>query len=202
MKKFLLAAVATLLFANYISAQAYEGILKVKKVEEPAIIMVYNYPADVVENAFKARLADMRLKGDKSKGFLVYSRSIINEVAPTPLDYSFKFDENGKKGKETTTVYMLMKGDNSLSNDPATMARNAKSFLESMMPGVEKSNLIAQIKKQEEVMVKEEKRLKELKDDQSDLEKKLKENETKQQSQQKVIESQRSILADLKAKNN
>lgn len=202
MKKLFFAFIATVALANYASAQAYEGSLKVKKVEEPAIIMVYNYPSEIVENAFKARLADKRLKGDKSKGFLVYGKSLINEVASSPLDYSFKFDEKGKKGKETTTVYMLMKGDNSLANDPATVSRNAKTFLESMMPGVEKSNVIAQIKQQEEVLVKEEKRLKELKDDHSDLEKKLKDNEKKQESQEKVIASQKNILSDLKAKNN
>lgn len=185
-----------------VSAQAYEGTLKVKKVEEPAIVMVYNYPSEIVENAFKARLADKRLKGDKSRGFLVYNRSVISEVAPSPLDYSFKFDEKGKKGKETTTVYLLMKGDNSLANDPTIVGRNAKSFLESMIPGVEKSNLIAQIKQQEEVLVKEEKRLKELKEDHSDLEKKLKDNEKKQGAQEKVIASQKDILSDLKARNN
>lgn len=202
MKKFLLGLIAIVAVTGIVSAQAYEGTLKVKKVEEPAIVMVYNYPSEIVENAFKARLADKRLKGDKSRGFLVYNRSVISEVASSPLDYSFKFDEKGKKGKETTTVYLLMKGDNSLANDPTIVGRNAKSFLESMIPGVEKSNLIAQIKQQEEVLVKEEKRLKELKEDHSDLEKKLKDNEKKQEAQEKVIASQKDILSDLKARNN
>ena len=202
MKKFLLGLIAIVAVTGIVSAQAYEGTLKVKKVEEPAIVMVYNYPSEIVENAFKARLADKRLKGDKSRGFLVYNRSVISEVASSPLDYSFKFDEKGKKGKETTTVYLLMKGDNSLANDPTIVGRNAKSFLESMIPGVEKSNLIAQIKQQEEVLVKEEKRLKELKEDHSDLEKKLKDNEKKQGAQEKVIASQKDILSDLKARNN
>lgn len=201
MKKFFLALFVTILSVGMASAQAYEGSLKIKKVDEPAIVMVYNYPLEVVENAFKAKLADKRLKGSKSKGFLVYNSSVINEVSSVPLDYSFKFDEKGKSGKEATTVYMLMKGDNSLSSDPSSMARNSKSFLESMLPGVEKSNVITQIKKQEEVLVKEEKKLKELKGDQSDLEKKLNENKKKQNSQEKVIESQQRILTDLKAKN-
>lgn len=201
MKKLFFAIIATLAFTNFISAQAYEGKLKIKKVEEPAIVMVYNYPSEIVENAFKARLADKRLKGDKSKGFLVYNRSVITEVTTSPLDYSFKFDESGKRGKETTTVYLLMKGDNSLASDPATMSSSAKSFLESMIPDVERSNVIVKIKQQEEIMVKEEKKLKSLKDDQDDLEKKLQKNKKEQNSQQKVIESQRNILSDLKAKN-
>lgn len=202
MKKVFLAATFMLLFTGFVSAQAYEGTIKIKKIDEPAIIMVYNYPEEVVENAFKAKLADKRLKGNNSRGFLVYNGSVISEITSAPLDYSFKFDEKGKKGKETTTVYLLMKGDNSLANDAASMGRNAKSFLENMVPAVEQSNTIAQIKKQEEVLAKEEKQLRELKKDQGDLEKKLKDNEKKQNSQEKVIESQKSILADLKAKLN
>ncbi|MFV0604902.1 MAG: hypothetical protein ACK5NK_03580 [Niabella sp.] len=202
MKKTLFTAVAAFLFTTFVNAQAYEGSLKIKKVEEPAIVMVYNYSEDIVENAFKAALADKRLKGDKSKGFLVYNRSIISDISGTPLDYSFKFDEKGKKGKESTTVYMLMKGDNSLSNDPATVSINAKLFLENMIPHVGKSYLIFEIKRQEDVLVKEEKKLKSLQDDHSDLEKKLKDNESKQGSQEKVIESQQRILSDLKAKSN
>ncbi len=201
MKKLFLAMIAMFAFTNFLFAQAYEGTLKVKKVEEPAIVMVYNYPSEIVENAFNARLTDKRLKGGKSRGFLVYNHAVINEVTGSPLDYSFKFTENGKRGKEATTVYMLMKGDNGLAKDPATLSRNAKSFLESMAPGVERSNVIAQIKQQEEIMVKEERKLKSLKDDQDDLEKKLQKNKKEQDSQQKVIESQRNILSDLKAKN-
>jgi hypothetical protein len=203
MKKISLSVLAILLFAGYSQAQAYEGTLKIKKVEEPAIIMVYNYSADVVENAFKANLADKRLKGSTSKGFLVYGSSIISEISPASLDYSFKFDEKGKRDKTTTTVYLLINGANVLvaGNDRDILVRNAKVFLENMMPMIEKSNLVEQIKKQENVLVQEEKKLKKLKDDQDDLEKKLKDNSKKQDAQQKEVNSQRSILDDLKARN-
>ena len=164
--------------------------------------MDYKYPADVVENAIKAKLADKRLKGNKSRGFLVYTYSQLAEIAAAPLDYSFKFDESGKRGNESTTVYLLMKGDNSAARDGATMARNAKSFLENMVPAVQQSNTIAQIKRQEDMLVKEEKLLRELKKDHEDLDKKIKDNEKKQAAQEKVIESQRRILTDLKSTLN
>lgn len=202
MKKWFLAATFCLFITGFLSAQAYEGTLKVKKLEEPAIVMVYKYPADVVENAFKAKLADKRLKGNKSRGFLVYNNSQLTEIAAAPLDYSFKFDESGKRGNESTTVYLLMKGDNSAARDGATMARNAKSFLENMLPAVQQSNTIAQIKRQEDMLVKEEKQLLELKKDHEALDKKIQDNEKQQAAQEKVIESQRSILADLKSKLN
>jgi hypothetical protein len=202
MKKFLFSVLAILFFANYAQAQAYEGMIKIKKVEEPAIIMMYRYPASVVENAFKAHLTDKRLKGSKSNGFLVYANSIIGEIAPMPLDYSFKFDKSGKKDKEVTTVYLRMLGANALvtDNDRASMVQGAKAFLESIVPVVEQSDLVDQIKKQESVVLQEEKKLKKLKDDQSDLEKKLKDNEKKQYDQENVLRSQRNFLDNLKSK--
>lgn len=202
MKKLFLVALCFSMFSLFASAQAFEGKVKLKKVEQPALIMVYDYPGEVVENALKAKLADRRLKGDKSKGFYVYTNSVINEISNTPLDYSFKIDENGKKGKEKTTVYMVMEGSNVLSGDPSVMAANGKGFLQGLVPDVERSNIIAQIKRQEEILVKEEKRLKNLVDDHTSLEKKMKENELDQEQQQKVIASQKAILEDLKAKQN
>lgn len=200
MKKLLLLCFVFFSFSGFTFSQAYQGTLKSKKSEEPAIIMVYSYPSEVVENALKAKMADLRLKGDKSKGLWVYSNVVINEITANSLDYSFKIDESGKKGNEQTTLYMIMQGSNALAGDPATMAANGKVFLEKLVSDVERSNVIMQIKKQEEILVKEEKKLKGLADDHSSLEKKLKENEADQEKQQRIINSQKSILDDLKAK--
>lgn len=68
MKKLFLMGLSIFVFSIFASAQAYQGVLKHKKTEEPAIIMVYSYPGEVIENALKAKVADMRLKGGKSKG--------------------------------------------------------------------------------------------------------------------------------------
>lgn len=198
--KFLFTMIAALTLTLSVYAQAYEGTIKVKKVEEPAIIMVYDYPQEIVENAIRAKLADKQLKGEKRRGFLVYNRSSIRDITNAPLDYSFKLDESGKNGKEKTTVYLLMTGDNNISGEGARVARNAKSFLEKLEPDVERANTIAQIKKQEEVLVKEEKRLRDLKEDQTELEEKLEKNKKEQESQGKIIQSQKTMLADLKAK--
>jgi hypothetical protein len=206
MKKITLFVLTLLGVSFFASAQAYEGTVKMKvsdkmfnnkKEEESALIMVYNYPADVVENALKAKLADRRLRADKSKGAIYYGSSVINDINAAPLDYYFKTDEDGKKGKEKTTLYLIMKGDVA---DPASTAANAKSFLEHLVPDVERTNIIMQIKAQEEILTKEEKKLNDLKSDHEKLDKKLKDNERDQDKQQKVIISQQSILDDLKAK--
>lgn len=200
MKQFLLLGIMMVGFSLIGKAQAYETKLKVKKIEQPAIAMDYSFSEEAVENALKAKMADKRVKGGKSKGLYLYKAAVLDEVTATPLDYSFKTEEKGKKGKETTTLYMIMEGDNAISVNPALISANAKSFLQNLVGNVEQSDLVLQIKKQEEILVKEEKRLKNLKDDHSSLEKKLKENESDQEKQQRVINSQKMILDDLKAK--
>ena len=200
MKKLFLMGLSIFVFSIFASAQAYQGVLKHKKTEEPAIIMVYSYPGEVIENALKAKVADMRLKGGKSKGFYVHQGAIIPEITSYPLDYSFKIDQTGKKGKEQTTLYMIMQGSNALAGDPSVLAANAKTFLERMVPDVERADLVMQIKKQEDILAKEEKKMKSLVDEHDSLTKKLKSNESDQEKQQRIINSQKSILEDLKSK--
>ncbi|MFT3904281.1 MAG: hypothetical protein QM727_13990 [Niabella sp.] len=199
MKKCLSFLFVALAFATYTNAQqAYEGVLKVKKNEQPAVVIDYNYPKDVVESALKAALSDKRLKPSSKKGVIKCSGAVISEVSPMPLDYSFNLKTNGKKGKETTSVYMIMEGSNALAGDAASYARGGKSFLESLAPGVEKSNRVSELKKQEEILAKEEKKLKDLKSDQSSLEKKLSDNKREQDKQSNVVSSQRSVVEGIR----
>lgn len=181
--------------------QAYESVLKYKKTEQPAIVIAYSYPEDIVENALKAKLADMHLNSEEKKGFIKYYNAVIPDISNAPVDYSFKIEESGKKEK-ATIIYMLMEGGNAVTDDASTFATNGKKFLDNLMPYVQKSNIIAEIKKQEAILVKEEGKLLDLKNEQSKIEKKLQDNQSEQNSQQKIIESQQQILQDLKAKIN
>jgi chromosome segregation ATPase len=76
----------------------------------------------------------------------------------------------------------------------------AKSFLNNMMPDIEAANLELQIKAQEEVIAKAEKKLRDLRDDQTNLERKLQENKSDQESTQKDIENQKQALGALQGK--
>lgn len=189
------------MFSLCVFAQAYEGKVKYGKTEEPAIVMVYDYPQEVVENALTARLADKGLQAAKNKGFKVYPNSKIDEISRSALDYSFKFVENGKNGAEKTTVYMIMLGSGAI-NDAASLLGNGKSFLESLAPDVKRSHTVFQIKKQEQILTNEEKTLQNLQKSQQDLEEKLEKNKNKQEAQQKIIASQKAILDDLKTKQD
>lgn len=184
---------------GYVSAQATLGKVKIGKTEEPAIVMVYDFPKEVVANAYKAMFIDRNMRGKSNKGFEVFSSVLINEISKNKLDYSFKLDENGKRGAEKTTLYMIMEGRGNVE-DPTVLIANGKLFLENMLPNIKRSNIISQIKKQERVLTDEEDALHALQREQKDIEERLERNRKKQEAQQKVIASQKSVLDDLKSK--
>lgn len=199
MKKFsLILALLTLTGAVSFAQKAYEGRIRYKKIDQPALVVEYNYPLNVVENALKAKMADLRLKYSTSKGFISYNSSVVPSITRSSLDYTFKMDASGKNGKEKTTLYMIMEGGNNIAEDAVVLAAKGKSFLESLAPNVKKSNTVFQIKKQEDLLVTEEQKLRSLKDDYEALDRKMQQNLEEQQKQSRIIASQKSILEDLK----
>ncbi|MGJ7030481.1 hypothetical protein [Niabella hirudinis] len=199
MKKFsLILALLTLTGAASFAQKAYEGRIRYKKIEQPALAVEYSYPLNVVENALKAKMADLRLKYSASKGFISYNNSVIPSVTPSVLDYTFKTVQSGTTGKEKTILYMIMEGGNNIAGDAVVLAANGKSFLESLAPMVKKSNTVFQIKKQEDLLITEEEKLKSLKDAYEKLDEKMKLNLEEQRKQSRIIASQKSILDDLK----
>ncbi|MCH5715795.1 hypothetical protein [Niabella hibiscisoli] len=71
-----------------------------------------------------------------------------------------------------------------------------------MAGNVKRSNDIMEIRKQESILVDEENALFDLQKTQKELEEQLQANKTKQETQQKIIASQKMLLDDLKAKIN
>ncbi|MCF3111389.1 hypothetical protein LL912_21560 [Niabella sp. CC-SYL272] len=199
MKKFsLILALFTLGGTVSFAQKAYEGKVRYKKIDQPALAVEYDYPVAVVENALKAKMADLRLSYTANKGFISYNNSAIPSITRSVLDYTFKTMPSGKSGKEKTTLYMIMEGGNNVVGDAVVLAANGKAFLESLAPDVKRSNTIFQIKKQEDLLVSEEQKLQSLKESYKELEEKMQKNLEEQQKQSKVIASQKSILDDLK----
>jgi len=85
------------------------------------------------------------------------------------------------------------------SLDAQTIGR-AKLFLTNLLPDIEEANLELEIKSQDEVVVKAEKKFKDLQDEKADLEKKLKKNAEDLEKQQRDIEAQRATLDGLKGR--
>ncbi|MBO9591986.1 MAG: hypothetical protein J7599_03690 [Niabella sp.] len=199
MKKIsLILALFTLTGTVSFAQKAFEGKIRYKKIDQPALAVEYDYPVAVVENALKAKMADLQLKYTAAKDFISYNNSSIPSITRSVLDYTFKTIPSVKNGKEKTTLYMIMEGGNNVVGDAATLAANGKSFLESLASDVKRSDAIFRIKKQEDVLVTEEQKLQSLKDAYKELEEKLQKNLDEQQKQSKIIASQKSVLDDLK----
>lgn len=189
--------IALAVVSNLAFAQAFEGKVKLDKSEEPAIVMVYDFPATIVSNAFAAKFADKQVKGTMNKDIMLYPNTILEEISKSQLDYYLKFEETGKKGEEKTTAYLVMHGAGNIEGVDQLGSRS-KAFLEKMMADVKRSNSISEIKKQEAILVQEEENMAELQKTQKELEDKLAAHQAKIDAQQKIIASQKAILDDLK----
>ncbi len=190
------------MWATHISAQAFEGKVKNGRTEEPALVMVYNYPETIVENALLAKLADKQLSGTLTKeSFRLYANAVLDEVSKSKLDYYFKLEGNGKKSEPKTTLYLVMHGSGDIEG-ASELSTRGKNFLEKMADHVKRSSDIMEIRKQEAILVDEENALSNLQKTQKDLEAQLQANKTQQEAQQKIIASQKMLLDDLKAKTN
>jgi hypothetical protein len=209
MKKFTFLFLSVVILVVSAMAQAYEGNIQFDKKKQQAIAIDYMYPPEAVENAIIQRLEKLGYKAkeekglfNRDKGFLVYKKINIADISSARMDYMIKVERKSRKASDESVLYMVMMKDdqNAMPTMEAFDIGNAKTFLNTMLPDIEAANLELQIKAQEEVVAKAEKRLRDLKDDQASLEKKLEQNKSDQEKTQKDIENQAQSLEALKGK--
>jgi hypothetical protein len=215
MRKFVLLLI--FLSASFLlKAQAYIDNTEYNKEKQECIVMEYDYPPEAVENALRSKLAKMGYKGNeekgmfnKDKGFRVYKESVIGDISPSKYDYVINIVRKSKKERDATVLYLIIFKDktNALSRLTAEELGKTKSFLYNLLPEVEEANLELLITAQLAIAGKAEKRLKDLQDNRSEIEKKIKKlqedlekNAKEQEDQQKEIENQHKALEALKGK--
>ena len=200
----------SLLFFCFISlsvlGQSYEGTIQYDKKKQTAFIIEYVYPPEAVQNAFVQKMENAGFKAkeekgilNKDKGFLVFKNAYVTDISVERMDYIIKVERKSRKESDEAVFYLVMvKGDgNAIDKMRPKEIDRAKSFLNNMLPDIEAANLELQIKVQEEVVAKAEKKLKGLRDDQVSLEAKLQQNKTDQETTQKDIEAQKQALGVL-----
>lgn len=206
MKKISLLFLSVTIMTVSILAQAYESSIQYDKKKQNGIAIDYSYPAQAAENAIVKKLEKMGYKPkeekgilNRDKGFLVYKNIYFTDISKDRMDYMIKVEKKSRKAEDESVLYMIMmKGDqNALSTMEANEVSKAKNFLNSMLPDIEAANLELQIKAQEEIVAKAEKKLSDLKTDQVGLEKKLQDNKAAQETTQKDIEDQKQALGTL-----
>ena len=213
----LLPALVVLLFTSTNGfTQAYETSTDYDKKKQAAFAIDYDYSEEAVQNAIMKKMEKLGYNGkaekglfNKDKGFRVYKNTVISEISSKSMDYVIKVDQKSRKENDKSIVYLIiLKDDQNAKGSLDTYDTDqVKSFLSNLRPEVEAADLELQIGKQEDVVVKAEKKIKNLRSDKEDLENKIKKlqedikkNLKDQDDTQKDIENQKKALEDLKYK--
>lgn len=200
---------ATLLLTAHAFAQAYESSITYGKKKHKTISMDYAFSQEAVENAILLKMESLGHRAkvekglfNKDKGFIVFSDAMVTDIAEERYDYIVKVDRKSRREKDETTLNVLVtrKGEDAIPNLDAQTIGRAKLFLTQMIPDIEEASLELEIKAQDELVVKAEKKMKDLQDEKADLEKKLKKNAEDLEKQTREIESQRTTLDALKGR--
>ena len=197
-------------------SQAYEGTIEFDKKKQQAFMIDYNYPPESVEAAIVQKMESMGYKAkeekgifNKDKGFIIFKGAFIPDISPSSMDYIVKVERKSRREKDESVIYMIIMKDGNNAKDgfEAQDVSNAKRFLNDLLPNVEASHLEFQIRAQEEVVVKAEKKLKNLQDDKKDMEEKIRKlqddirtNEKNQQNTEQEIANQKTALEALRGK--
>lgn len=213
----LITALFVLLFISAAGfTQAYESTTGYDKKKQAAFAIDYDYPGEAVENAIIKKMEKLGYNGkeekglfNKDKGARVYKNTSIPEISSRSLDYIVKVDRKSRKENDKSTLYLIVlkDGENARNSMDASEGGQVQSFLNNLLPEVEAANLELQIDAQQDVVVKTEKKLKNLRADKEDMESKIKKlqddiqkNLKDQESTQKDIEDQKKALEDLKSR--
>lgn len=208
MKKIFLSALVILLSTGAF-AQARTITTEYQKNMQPAVETEVPFPEKTVMKSIIDKMEKLGYKGKETKGYTVFKGVRLQELGPDSYDLYFKTDKKAKQ-KDATIVTMLVSSgyEKFLGEaDNAELIENAKTFLNKQTATSEAYDLEMQIKDQEEVTKKAEKKLANLVEDGEDLQKKkaklekdIEENIKKQADQKAEIEKQQQIFETLKGK--
>jgi hypothetical protein len=199
-----------LLFALPSFSQSKTGKVDYHKGDKMAATVDLPYDPSVVQEAIKDFLSKKCTKSDRAKGFDVYRYTKLHENDPELHDVHCKVESKGKKDNESVVYLLIGRPGENMSvrtADDHYKHEEAKKLLNMMLPGIEAFKLESEIRDQEELVRKEEKKLSGLVDDQKDLEKriknlqdKLEENKLDQKKLADEAARQRSMLDNLRGR--
>ena len=199
-----------LLFALPSFSQSKTGKVDYHRSDVMAATIDLPYNADVVQGAIKDFLSKKCTKTDRSKGFDIYRYTKLHDNDPELNDVHCRVESKGKKDNESVVYILIGRPGENMSvrtADDHYKHEEAKKLLNLMLPGIESYKLESEIRDQEDLVRKEEKKLSGLVDDQKDLEKriknlqdKLEENKLDQKKQLDEASRQRSMLDNLKGR--
>lgn len=195
-----------LLLAGFVFGQAQEGVVVYKKTNQQAAIISLPYSPDVVNAAMDDYLSKKGSKGDDIKGFKTFRNTRLVQTDSMNADLYFRVTRKSRSEKDESTIYLLVRMPNedisTRSQETHFTREQAKEYLNNLALVIEAYHLELQIKQQNETVIKEEKRYRNLLDDRDeldktkkDIEQKIENNKHDQVKQNAEVEKQKQTLA-------
>jgi hypothetical protein len=197
-----------LLIILLVYGQAEDGIVLYNKTHQPAAMISLPYTTNVVNAAMDDYLSKKGSKGDDLKGFKTFRNTRLVQSDSVNADLYFKVTRKSRSEKDKSVIYLLVGMPNedmaNRTQETHFTKEQSKHYLNNLSYVIEAYNLELQIKQQNENVIKEEKRYKNLINDGNDLtkrkgdiEQKIVNNKGEQNKQNTEVEKQKQALAML-----
>ncbi|PWU03874.1 MAG: hypothetical protein C5B52_02625 [Bacteroidetes bacterium] len=189
-------------------AQAHEATIRFDGKDRPGVILNIPYPPDVVENAINEKFGKEGYKGNNSHGWTVYRNVKLKSLGDDALDVYVKIERKSRQEKDVSEVSIIVaRGYSNFVESGSDVLKSSGVFVANVEPLAASMNLEMEIRAQDEILKKSQKKLNDLVSDSLDLDRKKKhledglvENSKKQGEQRDDIIKQQAILDQLKAR--
>ncbi len=211
MKKLFLILLAAIVYSTTASAQVSEAVVDFNKTKRTVKSMEINDAPDVVEQAIKNKMVKLGYKAKESKGWMEFKDVDDRSITSERSDFYVKVERKSRKDKETSLVYFFASkpGDQATPVPFEGNMLTGDGFYSDVVSHTTVERLERDIKAQEDITKKAQKKYDDLVKDQASLEKKIKnlqddleDNKKKQEAQVQEVETQRKILDQLMSKRN
>src|SRR5690606_8143493 len=136
------------------------------------------------------------------KGFISVKNAFVEDISDERMDYIVSEERKSRRDKAESALYRVVNkgGEDVIAHMSAKEIWTIKALVNGLATDVKEANIELKIKSQDELVMKSEKKYKQLQDEKAQLEEKLRKNQEAITAQEPQIESQRSALELLKSK--
>ena len=205
MKLIILVIISAMITLN-VNAQSLTGITSFNKSPQSSLIYDLPYSDEAVANGIENKMIPFG-KPKRMKGFLMYKNVRIPEISNDALTIYFGADKKSNKDNSNAVLTMLLANE---ANRFYTIEENKELFskaaiyLNTFEPAIAAASLELQIKEQDELIKKTDRKLKNLRDDKIDfenqkkkLESKIEQNNNDITKQEQEVTKQKELLDSL-----
>lgn len=201
---------ATVLVANA-QVTAIDGMVEYQKGSNKRSSKIeLAYPPEVVKDAIKESMAKQGIKEQRVKGVQVF-KGVMLDGETELSDLHFKVESKSKKEKDISVVHLIVARSSEnvalRAEQDDYKSESGKVFLNGLVPKVANHNLDLNIKEQDQLVKKAEKKLRNLESDQKNLERriqdlqdKLVQNKKDQESQTAEVAKQQEVLETMQSR--